>query len=757
MQKYLTQKKKLQKILKYTILFILLALSVTGFTKKVNAQTWRDGDGWNATSYGMSKDENGDPIYVLEPYNDSSSYKDETDFMLYISNAASDGITEVKFYSSNTKVAKIDSDRATAKIKPGDIYCLARVKTVASGTSVITAKVGDKEYTFKLIVKPYVGAKMNPVKRINYKSIKISWKKVDCATGYIVARVKRTGNDLGKLETVKHVSANETSLVLNAPYNVNYGYFVIPKMKVGARDYYTMGEPNYYWQIERIVFYKLTYNNAKITKLSPGASKVTLNWATNSNIKEYRIYRRKDIYSSWKLIYTEKRGSVGSRTLSAQAGTSYIYKVEYVFPEYKVTTSERSCYVPKKASKKKTRIKIKLNQYFSKGQYRGGYSATRDNTFYYVRRNVLHVVCVNERILYDYSMKSNGKVKSKKKVKLCKYDSWGGFYYAPDGCIYVAVGYPNSKKSNSKTVIKVLKYSASWKLQKTCYIKGKERITTPFVSGNLRMEMRGTKIYMVTSKLMFNGHQANVAFLIDTKTMKYKSAYDSYVSHSFNQFVRFDANNLYVVDHGDAYDRGINVVEVKNYGTKNASTKELLPFKIKGAIGNNYTGLKLGGVEITGNNILMAGISVPQNYKVAGVTGNKEDYVKNVFLTITDKNTSKSRIKWLTTYNPKKSKVQVDEVRTIKLSDDAVVIMYTTTLKSKSTLHYVVVNDQGNVICKKDYKNMEFTASSQPILYNGAINWVDVKVVYKKVKWYGQTFYDEKLQFYSYRIPAVLK
>lgn len=127
------------------------------------------------------------------------------------------------------------------------------------------------------------------------------------------------------------------------------------------------------------------------------------------------------------------------------------------------------------------------------------------------------------------------------------------------------------------------------------------------------------------------------------------------------------------------------------------------------------------------------------------------------FLTITDKNTSKSRIKWLTTYHPKKSKVQVDEVRTIKLSDDAVVIMYTTTLKSKSTLHYVVVNDQGNVICKKDYKNMEFTASSQPILYNGAINWVDVKIVYKKVKWYGRTFYEEKLQFYSYRIPAVLK
>lgn len=33
---------------------------------------------------------------------------------------------------------------------------------------------------------------------------------------------------------------------------------------------------------------------------------------------------------------------------------------------------------------------------------------------------------------------------------------------------------------------------------------------------------------------------------------------------------------------------------------------------------------------------------------------------------------------------------------------------------------------------------MEFTASSQPKLYNGAINWVDMNLVYKKVKWHGR-------------------
>lgn len=170
-------------------------------------------------------------------------------------------------------------------------------------------------------------------------------------------------------------------------------------------------------------------------------------------------------------------------------------------------------------------------------------------------------------------------------------------------------------------------------------------IVTPFTSGNVRMDMRGNKLYMVTSRIMFSGHQSNISFLIDTKTMKHQLANDSYVSHSFNQYVKFDANNLYVVDHGDAYERGINITVVKNYGTTNAVTKDILPFKIKGKTGDNYTGLKLGGVETTLDNIITVGTSVPQNYKVASVTGNSGKYKKNVFMTITDKNTLKSKTK----------------------------------------------------------------------------------------------------------------
>ena len=104
-------------------------------------------------------------------------------------------------------------------------------------------------------------------------------------------------------------------------------------------------------------------------------------------------------------------------------------------------------------------------------------------------------------------------------------------------------------------------------------------------------------------------------------------------------------------------------------------------------------------METTLDNIITVGTSVTQNYKVAGVTGNSGKYKKNVFMTITDKNTLKSKIKWLTTYNPKKSKITVREVRTVKLSDDAIVIMYTTVKKSKSTLHLFAIFSVFSIAC----------------------------------------------------------
>ena len=94
----------------------------------------------------------------------------------------------------------------------------------------------------------------------------------------------------------------------------------------------------------------------------------------------------------------------------------------------------------------------------------------------------------------------------------------------------------------------------------------------------------------------------------------------------------------------------------------------------------------------------------------------------------------------------------------VKLSDDRVAVMFTTTRNNKGTLHYVVLNNEGTMVFRKKYSNMEFSASSQPILSNGGITWLDKKYTYGKMNFWGYTFYGVTSEKnYLYRIPALVK
>ena len=102
------------------------------------------------------------------------------------------------------------------------------------GTATIKAKVGNKTYSFQIMVVPDGGIKahITSVKAVSHNSVKVSWKKVDWASGYIVARANTESDakDADKLKVVKTLnSADKLSVVLPADYNVTYGYCVFPK------------------------------------------------------------------------------------------------------------------------------------------------------------------------------------------------------------------------------------------------------------------------------------------------------------------------------------------------------------------------------------------------------------------------------------------------------------------------------------------------------------------------------------------------
>lgn len=321
-----------------------------------------------------------------------------------------------------------------------------------------------------------------------------------------------------------------------------------------------------------------------------------------------------------------------------------------------------------------------------------------------------------------------------KTIKL-KYDVWGGFYQGTDGNFYVAVGYNNLKESKKKIAIKVIQYNSKWKQLKTANIKGGvfnsfQGIYEPFEAGNCRMDMQGNTLYLMTSRQMFEyfgegvRHQSNISFKINTKKMKAKEANESYASHSFNQFAKFKDDALYLLDHGDSNPRSLNLTTVSDYGSDIQKVSSLSMLNLTGNHGNNFTGCRVGGMEIGSENVLVCGTSQPHKNKIKKISGFGYDMKYNAFLALANRKTGKVTFKWLTTYHPKTTSVIVGETRMVKLSDSRFSILYSTTQKGKTSLNYAVYSDTGKKIYSKKYSNMVFDGDSQPILDKGRIIWI---------------------------------
>ena len=71
-----------------------------------------------------------------------------------------------------------------------------------------------------------------------------------------------------------------------------------------------------------------------------------------------------------------------------------------------------------------------------------------------------------------------------------------------------------------------------------------------------------------------------------------------YVSHSFNQFLQMDGEDLIALDHGDAYPRAAVLIKypgIKDTTFARASVEHCNALVFPGTIGNNTTRASLGG------------------------------------------------------------------------------------------------------------------------------------------------------------------
>lgn len=702
--------------------------------------------------------------------------------LYYSGQIIADEEVRVQFSSSNEDVIKIVSGESKI-IERKKQLCngFLSLQALHAGTAEITASIADETYTLKVYVVPDK-IKITDIRQTGYNDISLEWEKSPGCSGYIIEKRYTSTLDWEVVTTL--YGEDQTSTTIDTELYKLYIYRITGFVEDGERRF--IGENGYYEK--EFVAEKI---KAEIESVQLSEKKnMLIKWRSMEGATGYKLYRSTVENGKYQCIY-QADGSTTSYKQQINQCTTYYYKVTAIYPEGETDYSKSiGQFIPKTSGKKKTVTSMP-----------GIVNA--DNMYHYQSGGRLYLVCVSEEGRIDvYEVAASLKVKKRIKSFQLKYDRWGGFYAGIDGRFYIAVGYFNPKESKKKTVIKVIQYNSKWEKMKTASIKGGASnkftgIYEPFDAGDCRMDMQGNILFLATARTMFEhsdgiNHQSNISFQINTDTMK-EDLEDAesapYVSHSFQQFVKFKDNTLYTLDHGDGYPRGLLLNTITNYcaipytrtwidedevysedETKHDGFKKVI-FLFTGGIGDNATGCMVGGMEVGEKNILVCGSSQPHKNKIAGISGFNDDWKYNVFLILCDRETGKTKFKWLTKYNPKKSSVDVGMVHMVKISDSRFAILYITRQNwKKYQLHYLVVSDTGEEIYSKIYTGIKPGAasylarnalldtapgdgildySSQPVLYKGNIIWTIPLYTNKVINGKGVN----KTRIYS--IPAV--
>ncbi|MBQ4224817.1 MAG: hypothetical protein II664_00730 [Oscillospiraceae bacterium] len=323
---------------------------------------------------------------------------------------------------------------------------------------------------------------------------------------------------------------------------------------------------------------------------------------------------------------------------------------------------------------------------------------------------------------YDSSFRYKGKGTIKSELPL-----FGGFYAGKD-YNYILFGQENTGDSDSREVVRVVKYTKGMKRLDSVSFYGMNT-HIPFEAGCPRMTENadGSMLLIEACHTMYTSsdgynHQANMSLFIRTSDMKatrtqYNVAspeYAEYVSHSFDQYILERYGYVFTVHHGDAYNRGINLFMISGY-SGGSDIAYLLALRIKGDTGDNYTGLSLGGAEMNDENVLIAGNTVSQDSGWA-----KHDQ-RNVFvLRVPLDGTGTQAPAYFTKYADG-SGISISKPKLVKISDSSFMLLWNETKDSKTKLYIAMLDEygrkKGSIHAFADVKLSE----CQPIVYNDQV------------------------------------
>ena len=311
---------------------------------------------------------------------------------------------------------------------------------------------------------------------------------------------------------------------------------------------------------------------------------------------------------------------------------------------------------------------------------------------------------------------------------------FGGFYSGKD-YNYLVFGQNNTSESDSKEVVRVVKYTKSWSKVNSCSISG-VNTTKPFSAGSLRMEEAGGKLYVYTCHEMYAdsdgiNHQANMLFTIDESSMSLTDSMydvsnltDGYVSHSFNQFIKADEGGKYIyrVDHSESSNYmmngsylSVNGITLTKYKADGKSTAVNVSIPVKFDMNkSNYTGASIGGFELGSGNCLIAyAKDVSSNCKT-----------RNVYISVTDELFNGTQNIALTNYGTS-SKVTCRTPQLIKINDNLFLVMWEEYNSStgKTATKTMTVDSNGKTVTKAISHSFGLSDCQPIVCSDGMVKW----------------------------------
>ena len=311
---------------------------------------------------------------------------------------------------------------------------------------------------------------------------------------------------------------------------------------------------------------------------------------------------------------------------------------------------------------------------------------------------------------------------------------FGGFYSGKD-YNYLVFGQNNTAESNSKEVVRVVKYTKSWSKVNSCSISG-VNTTKPFSAGSLRMEEAGGKLYVYTCHEMYAdsdgiNHQANMLFTIDESSMSLTDSMydvsnltDGYVSHSFNQFIKADESGKYIyrVDHSESSNYtmngsylSVNGITLTKYKADGKSTAVSVSIPVKFDMNkSNYTGASIGGFELGSGNCLIA---YAKDFSSSCKT-------RNVYISVTDELFNSTQNIALTNYGTS-SKVTCRTPQLIKINDNLFLVMWEEYNSStgKTATKTMTVDSNGKTVTKAISHSFGLSDCQPVVCSDGMVKW----------------------------------